>query len=299
MARARTIKPGFFANDTLAEVHPLGRLLFAGLWTIADRAGRLEDRPRRIKAAVLPYDECDVDALLGVLAERGFILRYARGTARYIQILRFEAHQNPHKNEGASTIPAPGDSAATPGDAPEQHGTRTVQAPEQHGTNPADHFNQITDHLIGTPSESGAAAADAAIDAPAKTAVADGDVYALVDAWANATDRRPAQLQGRPRLEAFNALKPVAGDVTADDVRACVAWFRSDPFWAAPGKLTVLKLADTLPQWIAQGRPARVASKSAAVPSTPPPPVSRAPALTTEADRKAFADRFITQLQES
>lgn len=51
MAGARNIKPGFFTNDVLAACDQLARLLFAGLWTVADRAGRLEDRPKRIKAA--------------------------------------------------------------------------------------------------------------------------------------------------------------------------------------------------------------------------------------------------------
>ena len=37
MARARNIKPGFFTNDVLADCDPLARLLFAGLWTVADR----------------------------------------------------------------------------------------------------------------------------------------------------------------------------------------------------------------------------------------------------------------------
>ncbi|HEY0297206.1 MAG TPA: helix-turn-helix domain-containing protein [Bordetella sp.] len=31
MARARTLKPGLFKNETLAECSPLARLLFAGL----------------------------------------------------------------------------------------------------------------------------------------------------------------------------------------------------------------------------------------------------------------------------
>ena len=291
MARARTIKPGFFANDTLAEVHPLGRILFAGLWTIADRAGRLEDRPRRIKAAVLPYDDCDVDALLDELAERGFIRRYQHGGDRYIEVIQFTRHQNPHKNEGASTIPEPGDSPAPSGNAPEQHHTSTVQAPEQHGTNRADHFNQITDHLDRTPTVSDAAgvapAAENDADGVARP-VTDGDVYALVDAWAKATDRRPAQLQGRPRKEAFEAFKPIAGDVTASDVCACVAWFRSDAFWNEPGKLTVRKVADTLPQWIAQGRPIRTAP-------TPPPPRfpgrQSAPDVNDEFDRLLAARR--------
>ena len=106
MARSRNIKPGFFLNDDLAECDPLARLLFAGLWCIADREGRLEDRPKRIKIEVLPYDNCDVDELLNQLAKQGFILRYEVGGNRYIQIVNFLKHQNPHKNEVKSVIPA-------------------------------------------------------------------------------------------------------------------------------------------------------------------------------------------------
>ena len=76
MGRTRSIRPGFFLNEKLAEINPLGRLLFAGLWTIADKRGRLEDRPRRIKAELLPYDDCDVDDLLNKLSTGGFIHRW-------------------------------------------------------------------------------------------------------------------------------------------------------------------------------------------------------------------------------
>jgi len=105
MARARNIKPGFFLNDLLAEIDPLGRLLFAGLWTIADREGRLEDRPKKIKAAVLPYDDCDVDHLLNELSKRDFIIRYEVNGEKFIQIAKWEKHQNPHYKEVKSEIP--------------------------------------------------------------------------------------------------------------------------------------------------------------------------------------------------
>src|SRR4051794_10910066 len=108
MPRARNIKPSFFMNDTLAEVHPLGRLLFIGLWCVADREGRLEDRPQRIKIQVLGYDDAaDVDALLDELAVRNFILRYEVGGRRYIQIVKWHKHQYPHLREAESEIPAP------------------------------------------------------------------------------------------------------------------------------------------------------------------------------------------------
>ena len=71
MARARNLKPAFFTNDLLAEIEPLGRLLFQGLWCLADREGRLVDRPKRIKAELFPYDDADVDVLLSALAARG------------------------------------------------------------------------------------------------------------------------------------------------------------------------------------------------------------------------------------
>src|SRR5690606_18884403 len=114
MARARNIKPSFFANDDLADIHPLGRLLFIGLWTLADREGRLEDRPRRIKAEVLPYDDCDVDGLLDDLQKHGFIQRYEVGGERFIQVVNFKKHQNPHVKESASSIPAPDEHHASP-----------------------------------------------------------------------------------------------------------------------------------------------------------------------------------------
>lgn len=61
MARSRNLKPGFFLNDCLAECQPLARILFAGLWCIADREGRLLDRPRKIKVEVLPHQRDDAE----------------------------------------------------------------------------------------------------------------------------------------------------------------------------------------------------------------------------------------------
>ena len=106
MSRARNIKPGFFTNEELAEIDPIGRLLFIGLWTLADREGRLEDRVKRIKASLFPYDNCDIDSLLNDLQEHGFIVRYHVNDIKCIQILKFSKHQKPHPNEKKSELPA-------------------------------------------------------------------------------------------------------------------------------------------------------------------------------------------------
>lgn len=151
MARARNIKPGFFTNDLLAEIAPLGRILFAGLWTLADREGRQEDRVKRIKAQLLPYDECDCNSLLQDLHNRGFILRYSMAGADYIQIVEWHKHQNPHIKEAESTIPGPDENSASP-----------VQCTAFSETSPADSLNPLplTDSLNPLPATKRAAPKD-------------------------------------------------------------------------------------------------------------------------------------------
>lgn len=161
MARSRNIKPGFFTNDVLAEVHPLGRLLFIALWTMADREGRLEDRPKRIKAEALPYDECDADVLLTDLQEHGFITRYEASGQRFIQILAFAKHQNPHVKEPPSSIPAP-----------DMSGASTVQAPDKTGSGRADSGFLIPDSPSLIPVESAAPAKPAR--SPSGSRIPDG-----------------------------------------------------------------------------------------------------------------------------
>lgn len=106
--RIRTIKPGFWANDEIAALQPMARLLFIGLWGMADVRGRLEDRPKRIKAVLLPYDDCDVDELLDEIASAGFIVRYSVDEARCIQVVNFEKHQRINGKEAETESEIPG-----------------------------------------------------------------------------------------------------------------------------------------------------------------------------------------------
>ena len=105
MPRARNIKPGFFTNEVLAELPALTRLLFIGLWTEADREGRLEDRPTRLKLRLFPLDELDVNQALEQLSSKGFISRYLSDGGSFIQVLAWHKHQRPHFKEAPSTLP--------------------------------------------------------------------------------------------------------------------------------------------------------------------------------------------------
>ena len=108
MARARNIKPGFFTDGALSKLSIPARFLFAALWCLADREGRLVESIDDIEVFAFPRDRVDVDAFLCELAPR-FITRYAVDSAHYIQVNNFKRHQNPHPHEKASEIPPPPD----------------------------------------------------------------------------------------------------------------------------------------------------------------------------------------------
>lgn len=140
MARARNIKPGFFVNEDLTELDAWTRLLFIGLWTLADKAGRLEDRPKKIKIGVFPVDSVDVEEMLQGLARFGFINRYEVNGSKYIQIVNWDRHQNPHHTEKESVIPD------INGVLTVKKPVKTSDSPSQYGGNPADSL--IPDSLI-------------------------------------------------------------------------------------------------------------------------------------------------------
>lgn len=107
MARARTIKPAFFRNEEMSECTPFARLLFIGLWTLADRNGTLEYKPKRIRAELFPYDAVNVHDLAVELHGKKFLVMYESGEQWFIHIPAFTKHQRPHPKEPAGDFPQP------------------------------------------------------------------------------------------------------------------------------------------------------------------------------------------------
>lgn len=124
--RARSIKPAFFKNEGLAALDFGARLLFIGLWCLADREGKLEDRPLRIKAEIFPYDGADVAKWLDDLCREGFITRYEAASVKCIQIVNFLKHQTPYHKEQSSVLPNPNQL----GSRPEQDRVITALTPD-------------------------------------------------------------------------------------------------------------------------------------------------------------------------
>src|SRR5688572_1002892 len=129
MGRIRSLKPSFFKNEELTDLSVWHRLCYAGLWCYADRDGRLEDRPKRLKAEIFPYDEVDMESLLSGLCAAGFIRRYRSGTVAVIWIPTFGKHQVPKRDERPSVLPAYTSEDSVCADAappPDRSGTAAV-----------------------------------------------------------------------------------------------------------------------------------------------------------------------------
>ena len=105
----RTVKPELFTHEGLFEAEnrcqlPF-RLVFIGLFTCCDRAGRFRWQPRRLKLDILPYDSVDMAAILDGLAEAGFIIAYKVKEIVYGYIPTWSTHQRPNNKESKSQLP--------------------------------------------------------------------------------------------------------------------------------------------------------------------------------------------------
>ena len=114
MARARQIKPTFFMHEVVAGLPAMVRLYWIGLWTLADRSGRVDFRPMRVKAQIFPYEDFNVEEATLLLESKGFAQRckFENGLT-VLYICNWEKHQRPHQNESQSELP-PMDEALAP-----------------------------------------------------------------------------------------------------------------------------------------------------------------------------------------
>lgn len=217
MARSRNIKPGFFRNELLAEMDFGTRLLFVGLWTLADKAGRLEDRPKKIKIELFPADDVDVPCMIHALAKHDFITRYAVKGIGYIQINNFLKHQSPHHKEAESELPGvdkadveeeksndESDSSAFMNDEQPMHEPSTNDAsPEKSASSPLIPDSLIPDSGYLIPEQNTCASGDApTVDSSAPK---QDDLYS--EEFNRFWQAYPSKKGKKPAAEKFRALR--------------------------------------------------------------------------------------------
>lgn len=123
--RIRTIKPEMFQDEKLSALDSRTRLVFIGLISMADDAGRLPDSMKHIDGFIFPHTDESSREAIEKLSQMRRILRYtASNGQRCIQLVNWHRHQkvdNPGKNvlpgatpyqfskagKGLESIPAP------------------------------------------------------------------------------------------------------------------------------------------------------------------------------------------------
>ncbi len=135
MARVRSVTPAFFRHELLQDLeaaHPGAHvmLVFAGLWTVADKEGRFEWRPRQLHLDILPFLALDLEKTLTILTAAGFIRRYTVGDRVFGFIPNFGKYQRISGKEaqGPARFPAPPETDQV---EPENHPGSAGEAPEK------------------------------------------------------------------------------------------------------------------------------------------------------------------------
>lgn len=133
MGRIRSIKPEFFRHEGLQDLEAANpgaypMLVFAGLWTACDKAGRFEWKPRTLKLDLLPFLPFEMAETLALLERAGMVRRYSVDGKEYGLIASFEEHQR-----------IAGKEAQAPAKYPEPHGEVTNYAQGSAGEAPVKH----------------------------------------------------------------------------------------------------------------------------------------------------------------
>ncbi len=107
MARIRSIKPEFWQDEKIAKLPHWNRLLYIGLWNLADDFGRLRGNNLLIRAQVFPYEhDVDIEVGLKALENGGQIQRYFASGESYLFVCNFAKHQK-IDTRGKSKLPVP------------------------------------------------------------------------------------------------------------------------------------------------------------------------------------------------
>lgn len=112
MARIRSIKPEFWDDRRLAKATSRdARLLYIGLWNLADEHSRLNGDPVWIAARVFPYDS-DIGAdecarLLDELARGDWVQKYTVRGDPYLFLPSLAKHQRLEPDKVPSRLPSP------------------------------------------------------------------------------------------------------------------------------------------------------------------------------------------------
>ena len=91
--RKRIIDPEFFLNGDIAKTDYKTRLLYIGLWTLADDYGVLENDIEKIRIQIFPYTRSSVKTNIDTLVRAKKLIPYTMDEKNYFWIKNFVKYQ--------------------------------------------------------------------------------------------------------------------------------------------------------------------------------------------------------------
>lgn len=265
MARMRSVKPEFWADEDLAEeLCRDARLLYIGLWNLADEHARLRGDPRFIKGQIFPYDDDldpkAIDVLLDQIADSGRAQRYKVNGRSYLFLPKLARHQRLEAEKVPSRLPGPEE--ADPDDpAPGAETCANESAPRADELS-LKHVAGGMEHVAGSSSSSSEIAARSP---DADESEHREDVERLCEHLADRIEGNGAK---RPTIirkwrDAARLLIDKDGHTEAD-VHAAIDWCQDDEFWRS-NILSMPKLRDQYDRLSMQARSRRARASPVAL----------------------------------
>ena len=130
MARKRMIDPGIWSSEDFSKLSSFSKLIFIGLFSLADDEGRGKANPSYLKSMLFPYEEgirsADIKKTLQEIASTMSVIFYTHDEKEYYALKSWEKFQTINR-------PSPSDVPDPPSDSLNVHGGLTEDSVSAHG----------------------------------------------------------------------------------------------------------------------------------------------------------------------
>ncbi len=163
--KIRSVRPEFFTDAKMARLSHSARLLYIGLWCLADDDGRGRLLPKHIEGELFPYEKIDFLGLWHELESTRRVRTYQIDGEQFFVIPKFTEYQKPNRKYDSKLPEPPGDDDGTLFDTDDERSTQRVDTAPSHAVEgegegegvllaaaPRDKIWDILVDLFGTPS---------------------------------------------------------------------------------------------------------------------------------------------------
>lgn len=219
MARIRTIKPDFFEDQKIGSLPIEARLLFIGLWVLADDDGNVSLSETFLRTRLFPYNpevNSELPLWLKELTTLGMVVPYEVNNEFYGHIRNFSKHQRINR-PSQQKHPAP---------PPEI----TIDSPRDHGNVHEDSL--VNEDSLPTQPRKGKGRGEGGkgkgIDVDSSVAVKETDLSPYGDSRAFTKKQKPRERTSQPQWDSedLQILKTLCEDLDATDLLDADWWLR-------------------------------------------------------------------------